>query len=293
MKTRMRHPPQTPEERLDQYGYREVQTRTPDGRLVSDRVPLTLEDLLHPQFGDVAVHSSLHASEIKYLMEVFEMRLATISTSLVLSDCKIDWEDEVEGMTYHAPDVCVIKDVQERRNNWISFNVAEQATRPSLIIEIVSPAYRENDTVRKVDHYLRCRVPCYVIVDREDVDDPPTLIGRVLRGNSWRMMSPNEKGWLLLEAVGVYLGVEGHRIRCYDADNGKAIGDALDWYGEANLQKSLVIAERQYRERAEAKAEQAEIARQQEAEARLAAEARVAELESRMQALQSKDPPTP
>lgn len=285
--------PQTDEERLLQYGYRDVYRELPDGKLVVERLPLTLEDLLHPQVGDVAVISSLHDVERDYLSALFRARLAPISGALVLADCKLDWEGDTEGMTYHAPDICVIKDVEERRTNWTSFNVAEQGTRPSLIIEIVSPSYRSLDTVTKVEHYLRCKVPCYVIVDREDVYDVPKLIGRVRRGNAWRPLLPNDRGLLWLEAVGVYLGVDGDRIRCYEPSTLKPIGDYGEIVGELTLQKAQVIAERQFRERAEAKAEQAEISRQSEAEARLAAEARVAELEAKMQALQSTNPPTP
>ncbi len=206
----------------------------------------------------------------------------TYPTALVLSDTMVDWVGDTEGMRHHSPDISIILDVHEERDNWNSFNVAEQGTRPSLIIEIVSPAYRQNDTVTKVDHYLRCRVPCYVIVDREDIERCPALIGRVLRGNAWRPLLPNDNGWLWLDAVGVYLGVENGRVRCFDPTTLAPLGDYTEITHELALNKSQIITERQLRERAEAKAEQAD-------EARRAAEARIAELEARLQ--RSKDNP--
>ena len=39
------------------YGYREVREKLPDGGERTVRKPLTLDDVLHPQFGDVHVLS--------------------------------------------------------------------------------------------------------------------------------------------------------------------------------------------------------------------------------------------
>jgi colicin import membrane protein len=286
-------PPQSAEEQILRYGYRDVYRRLPNGEAEIDRVPLTLEDLLHPQFGDVPMISSLHDVERDYLADVFRSRLANVPTALVLSDTMINWVGDTEGMRHHSPDISIILDVHEERDDWPSFNVAEQGTRPAIIIEIVSPAYRENDTVTKVDHYLRCRVPCYVIVDREEINDVPRLIGRVLRGNAWRPLLPNDNGWLWLDAVGVYLGVENGRVRCFDATTLAPLGDYTEIAHELALNKSQIITERQLRERAEAKAEQADEARQREAEARRIAEAHAAELEAQLEALQGKHPPVP
>ena len=39
------------------YSWRDVEQTAPDGSLELLRVPLTLEDILHPQFGDFRVHN--------------------------------------------------------------------------------------------------------------------------------------------------------------------------------------------------------------------------------------------
>ena len=306
----LRIPPRTDAERLEHYGWRDVRRTLPDGTTVEDRVPLTLENLLHPEFGDVAMESSVHDLERGYLANVFRSRLSEVPSALVLSDCKVDWAGDTEGMTHHSPDVAVILGVTVERDNWKSFVVAEQDTRPALIVEIVSPSYRENDTVTKVDHYLRCRVPCYIIVDRVNDSDPPTLIGRTYREGGWRPLLPNDFGWLWIQAVGVFLGVENGRVRCFDPQTREPLGDYTEIVQELARIQSLNIRQTQRLERAEAKSEQADEGRQREsiarkaaeataeheAAARLAAEGKAADLEEKLRILEDRlrqSPPTP
>src|SRR5947209_6601157 len=54
METLIQSPPLTEEDRINRYGYRLIPRLLPNGRTDFDRVGLTLEDLLHPQMGDVA-----------------------------------------------------------------------------------------------------------------------------------------------------------------------------------------------------------------------------------------------
>ena len=49
------------------YGYREVREKLPDGRCRWKRVPLTLEDVLHPRFGDVHMLGDPHSDDCSYL----------------------------------------------------------------------------------------------------------------------------------------------------------------------------------------------------------------------------------
>ena len=43
------------------YGWRYVERWGEDGTLVVEQVPLTLEDVLHPQEGDYVIQSDAHA----------------------------------------------------------------------------------------------------------------------------------------------------------------------------------------------------------------------------------------
>src|SRR5437660_1491960 len=147
------------------YGWRYVRRDLPDGGVDWDQVPLTLEDVLHPQMGDVQVLSRSHGNDCNYLKDVFEARLAGDPSAVVLADTGVKWD--VPELRHHSPDVAVILGVRQQRD-WGMFEVAEEGVRPALIVEVTSPASRVNDVVTKVDHYYRAGVPHYVIVDARE-----------------------------------------------------------------------------------------------------------------------------
>ena len=60
------------------YGWRYVTVRQPDGTETLDQVPLTLEDVLFPETGDVIVQTYLHNRDIAYLKYVCDARIAHI-----------------------------------------------------------------------------------------------------------------------------------------------------------------------------------------------------------------------
>lgn len=239
------------------YGWRDVPSETPDGKTIMTRVPLTLEDCLHPQMGDVILESSLHSWILTYLSTVFRSRLAADPNALVLRDTGVYWDDP--EIDHHSPDIAVILDVRERRVDWTSFYVAEQHTRPRLIIEVVSHNTRKNDVETKVDEYHQVRVPMYVIVDR--VGEEWRLIGYQWTPTHYLPMPTDEDGRLWLEPVGVWLGLKPDGVVLYDGVTGAAIGDYVE------------VAEERDAERARADAEAA---------ARLAAENRIRELEAQL-----------
>ena len=86
-----------------------------------------------------------------------------------------------------------------------------EGTKPSLIIEIVSPSTRPTDVVTKVDHYARVGVPNYIIVDRFERQGVMVrvLVGYRLTPNGYEELSPNANGWLWLEPVNLWLGLDG------------------------------------------------------------------------------------
>lgn len=70
------------------------------------QVPLTREDLLHPQLGDTKVHYEYHERFCTYLYDGLVGRLATIPNTLVLHDVGIYWDDP--QLKHHSPDIAVI-----------------------------------------------------------------------------------------------------------------------------------------------------------------------------------------
>jgi colicin import membrane protein len=79
-------PPPPPEREADpfRYGWRDVAQTRPDGSVAWERVPLTLEDVLHPREGDGIPENTRHNDERDYLKNVFRSRLAGQRGALVM-----------------------------------------------------------------------------------------------------------------------------------------------------------------------------------------------------------------
>jgi Uma2 family endonuclease len=224
---------------------------------------LTPDDLLHPQEGDQIPENTVQERDRTYLAGALRLRLRDRPRVRVLSDCLVDWG--VPGLKNHSPDISVFDEVRDPEWEGGLFRVAEQGARPLLVLEIVSPdaaapQVRDNDVVTKVDHYYRAGVPLYAIIDREEEGGPRRLLGYRRGRRGYVRLPPDEQGRLLLEPVGLLLGLRANEAVCYDARTGEEI---LDLTGMAQAR----AAEAQARQAAEA--------------ALAAAQARIRELEGR------------
>jgi colicin import membrane protein len=265
--------PQSVDSGRTPYGWRYVRRKLPDGTEESVEVPLTVEDLLHPQEGDFIPENSLHSWERAYLYQVIGTRVGKRPAVRVFSDCIINWG--VPGLRNHSPDISVFGNVRDREKIWKTFPVAKQKARPLLVVEIVSPdnhdpRRRANDIEIKVKHYQRAGVPLYIIVDQEKENGPRRLLGYRKKGKSYVPLVPDEQGRLLLEPIGILLGLRDDRIVCYDAATGEEIPD----YG--GLERALADAEQRAaaaRRQAEAERALAEAAQRQASAERALAEA--------------------
>ena len=251
-------------------GWRYVRRPTPDDPDHLDQVPLTLEDVLHPEVGDYIVHSDRHETDRMYLTAVLRARLEAEGRAIVLSDVRVAWD--VPDLRPHGPDVMVIPGLRERRD-WSTFDVAEAGVRPALMIEITSPETRENDVVWKVAHYARAGVAQYVIVDNVGRRGERQLrfLDYRLVGDTYRLQPPDERGWVYLELADLWVGVEGDHVVCY-ADDGTAFGDYATVVQQAAEAEARARQEAAARAEAEARARAAEEQAQREATARAEAE---------------------
>ncbi|MGQ9827641.1 MAG: Uma2 family endonuclease, partial [Roseiflexus sp.] len=94
------------------YGWRLVPRPTPDNPQYLEQVPLTLEDVLHPEVGDFIVHSDFHETDRMYLTAVLRARLEPSGLAIVLSDVRIAWD--IPDLRAHGPDVMVIPGARKR-----------------------------------------------------------------------------------------------------------------------------------------------------------------------------------
>jgi Uma2 family endonuclease len=267
-------------------GWRDVHETMPGGERVRRQVPLTLEDFLHPKEGDHFVESSLHDEIRRYLAGVFDSRIADIAKSKVISDVGVYWDDPHYG--HHCPDIAVIFDVKFR--NFSSFNVAEQGTRPRLIVELTSPSTRSVDLVDKFEDYHAVGVQYYVTIDRVNPDDPWQLTGYVRTPRQYRpMILKDERGRLWLEPLNLWLAVDGDRVLCYDDLSDEPLGDyrqvvqALDLSSQqAETERLRAETERQRAEAEQARAQAEQTRADAERTRADAAEAKARELEAEL-----------
>ena len=268
----------TDEELIARYGYRDVPVYDDAGRCIRwDLVPLTLEQCLHPEETDHPVADSFHDRATYSLRGSLQ---ALAPDALVTSDMSYHW-GAASGLTHHRPDVAVTFGVADLLVYRPHFDCDDEGTRPMLIVEVVSPSTRENDVeeAKKVGQYRRAGIEWYVIVDREEVEDIPTLIGRHLEDGAWVMMEPDDRGRLHLPPVHAWLRVENGEVVVTDARTGRdvVIGDVAPLRDELD-------AERQAREDADRRAEAERQARADADRRSIDLERRLAELEAKLRA---------
>jgi hypothetical protein len=255
-----------------QYGWRYVERELPTGGITWEQVPLTLEDVLHPQEGDQVTHADLHQRICVYLYWIFLARLTAIEGAIVLRGVRVDWG--APDVKPHGPDLAVFFGVREQKN-WSTFYVAEEGAQPVLVVEVTSPETRGTDIVNKLDEYDLAGVPLYVIVDiveRRGLSRP-RLFGYRQTEGAYTAFAPDERGWLWLEPLRCWLAIEGENVVCYD-ETGQPLGDYL-----------AVLAER---DEAQAERDEAQARVAEESQARAAAEERVRALEEELRRLRGQ-----
>jgi Uma2 family endonuclease len=267
-----RHPAASDDDDRFRFGWRFVPRQQADGSTVMEQVPLTLEDLLHPKEGDVYVENSVHERDRRYLQSVFEQRLAQDPTALALSDCQVDLG--LPGVEPIVPDITVVFGVRRRRPVYRTFKVIRERVGPKILVEVVSPDSRVNDTEVKLRLYHQARVPLYIIVDREQDEGPVRILGYRYTPQRYARIRPDARGRIALKPLGLLLGVKDNRVVLYDAATDEEIGD---YQAITQIAQTEATARRAAEARAEA-----------ESAARRAAEAQAAELQARVQELENR-----
>ena len=185
-------------------------------------------------------HSDLHQRICVYLYNVFRGLLATMPSAVVLHDVRVAWD--VPDLKAHGPDLAVIFGVRQPKN-WSTFDVAQEGVRPELIIEVTSPETRSIDLTTKLEEYDLAGVPLYIIIDlvQRHGQIVPRLLGYRQTPLVYAVVAPDERGWLWLEPLKVWLGVHEQTIVCYDAA-GAPIADYAD------LRTALTTAEQRVKD---------------------------------------------
>jgi Uma2 family endonuclease len=277
-------PTEPPADDPFRYGWRYVSVPTPDGGTELEQVPLTLEDVLHPQEGDVIPERPVHQLERGYFADIARSRPLGPPLYYVTTDCLVAWGKK--GLRPHAPDVALFVGLRREPDLKAgTFRLAEYGGRCVLVLEVVSPDTRHNDVVRKMDHYFRAGVPLYILIDQERDDRPRTLRGYRRGSKGYRPIRMVD-GKLRLREVGLLLWMRDDRLVCADLETGKELGDYVRIARQLDEADQLIAEQKQALEESEERRREAEAQARAEAEARRAAEERARSAEERIRQLE-------
>ncbi len=196
-------------------GWRDILHPLPDGGYHRERVPLTLEDILHPQIGDFRMHSRDHQLFCLYLHNVFSACIANDPTAVILHDVRVAWA--TSAVKPHGPDISVIFGIKEDRN-WATFDEVVEGTKPTIVVEVTSPKTRQVDLIEKVDEYAQVGVQFYIIVDgyKRKGKETLQLLGYQLMARKYVALQPNKQARLWLPPLKIWLGIDNNKLHCYD-----------------------------------------------------------------------------
>ncbi len=269
------------------YGWRPKYVRLVGGKVEEQRIPLTAEDLLDPQLGDVTlVQGGPHGKLSRRLGGVLETFFEDDSDVMVIGDMKILWG--IPGLKDPAPDIAVIRGVGDEDEVREVFDVVKEGVRPCLIIEVVSPKYEEirrNDYVEKKAIYERAGIPEYLIVEPFRVPRSPIRHWTGYRlglDGRYRSIEPDGEGRLLSETTGLLFGIaEDGGFQVINAQSGEVLLNQSQLSAARNAAEERAGCEAVSREIAEEARIAAEQRAAQEVEAREAAEERAGQASER------------
>jgi Uma2 family endonuclease len=210
------------EEEWVDLGWKPVEVKRPDGTTEVEYIPLTAEEFLHPQEGYRLPNSTFHDDICTIIRDILSRLYADDPTVGVFRDLLVVWDDP--KLRRHSPDVFVVFNLKDKDKNRSRFNVAKEGTRPSLIIEVVSPGYRKEDRVTKVKQYAQAGVQEYVIIDRREqpggIVQDEILGYRLVEGNRYQPIALDEKGRILCQTVGLWLHIPKGQMTIEGAQSG-------------------------------------------------------------------------
>lgn len=218
------------------YGWRYLKEVAEDGTVTytGEHIPLRQEDLLHPEEDDKHIHPVKQNMNRLYLAQICPIRLAHHLNSLVLWDVRIDWN--VAGIKPMGPDITIIMDTDcLKKGNPATYVAGVHGNAPEMVIEITSEHTYKNDIEHKFKLYQDVKLPYYYIVDT--VSEEPKLYGYHLTDEGYIPVKSNEKGWIWVEPIQLWLGWnedDCDLVACYRED-----GYVMTSLGEFQFSKAV------------------------------------------------------
>jgi Uma2 family endonuclease len=215
------------------YGWRERREIAPDGTEKLCWDPLTYQDLLDPQEGDVIAEDTVHRSVTEDMARILKRRYERDPTVAVWCNLKILFR--IPGVTTGpGPDICLVEGVWDRDLLRTSFRFGEEPGKVRLVVEVVSEATLQKDYHDLLAVYGPLGVEEYVAVWPVGLypQGPFELRGwrRDPASGRLRAIRPEPDGRLRSRVTGLLFGTgeDGWGLELWDAATGKRLTSAED-----------------------------------------------------------------
>ncbi|MFN9257771.1 Uma2 family endonuclease [Microcystis sp.] len=221
------------------------------------------------------LESDLHLQQIIILLNCLELLWQEKNDYYASGNLTIYYnEEQLKKRDFCGPDFFVVLDTEKRpRKSWVVWG--EQGKYPNVIVEIISDSTANIDrTKKKILYQNTFRTPNYFWFDPNTLE----FQGFTILEGQYQAISPNDRGYLWSEQLGLYLGIFDRKLRYFTAD-----GQLVPTPQEAELQqrqakeqilleKEQILLEkeqeRQAKEQALLEKEQALLEKEQERQAK-------------------------
>lgn len=272
------------------YGFR--YTLPGDAEQHYPRVPLTLDDILHPREDDHVNQVLAHVLMCHELFAVLRDWLRDCSDLVVLCDGLL-FLDTQETKSY-GPDIAVLRDVHTIPKHE-AYKPSKHGGYPLFVVEVTSNSTRHTDVSladperSKYLHYQRLGIPYYFIIDeaRQTDDHPPAIWGYELRYGRYTELKTDSHGRFWIPPLAISLGPYETDVAWYDAE-GKRILNLAEQRERAEQERARAEQERARAKQAETRVEQERARAEQERIRAEHAEARACALEEELKRLKEQ-----
>lgn len=165
-------------------------------------------NFLGPQPGDCFTSSMTHTTLVYSLWTRFYDYYSGHPNGDwigVFGKMKLCWG--IPGEKEPMPDLMFVTDLKLSQHYRKSFDVQKEGARPCLIVEVMSPLFPGDDTI-KVDLYQRMGIAEYIIIKPQTEDnDPGELIGYSLEAGQYQPIQSDQQGRLLSRTTNLWFAL--------------------------------------------------------------------------------------
>lgn len=161
------------------------------------------------------MESSLHYTQLLILVSCLEWLWRDRDDFFIGANLTIYFSrQQLRNRDFRGPDFFLVKQTEKRdRKSWVVWE--EAGKYPDVIIELLSTSTANVDrTLKKELYQNQFRTPEYFWFSPDDLE----FTGFRLVGNLYQEITPDSRGCLWSEVLGLYLGVTAGKLRYFTPD---------------------------------------------------------------------------